>query len=546
MIPLGGLGEIGKNMMVIEFGEDIIVIDCGVQFPTGEMLGIDLVIPDISYLKDNLHRIRGMLITHGHEDHIGALPFVLPSLPIPVYSPLFSHALIKKKLLEHPDCSNNELYPITPGVTYDFGSSFQVTWFRVTHSIPDAMGLIIETPIGTVIHTGDFKLDHTPVDRKTMDLDRLASYGSNGVLLLCSDSTYAEVEGFTPSESLMKDALDNHFGDALGRIFVATFASLISRLQQIIDVADRHKRRICFVGRSMVDNVAMATKMGYLNIPHNVSVTSNEAKSLPPEQIVYVTTGSQGEPTSALSRIANQDHREITIQANDTVILSASPIPGNEFWVNRNIDNLLRQGAKVVYDKNALVHVHGHASREELKLILGLTKPEYFIPVHGEYRHLWAHAGIAWDLGVAEKGIYVLEDGDVLEISESSAAVVDSITVDDVYIDGDLIQRLGSSILGDRQTLANYGTVTIVITIDQRQHKLIDGPQVIHSGFMGLDEAQLVFSALGIQVKESFSTEGEFWNDLEIMHSKLKEIVRAYLFSKTRRQPIIIPIVKTI
>ena len=530
-------------MMVIEFGEDIIVIDCGVQFPTDGMFGIDLVIPNISYLQDNLDRIRAILITHGHEDHIGALPFVLPFLQTPVYSPLFANALIRAKLSEHPDCVDAELYPITPGIPYDFGSSFQVTWFQVTHSIPDSMGLIIETPIGAIIHTGDFKLDHIPVDQKTMDLDKLALHGSKGVLLLCSDSTYAEVEGFTPSENLLKDSLNNYFSDASGRIFVATFASLISRIQQIIDVSNIHNRKICFVGRSMVDNVSMAKKMGYLNIPENASVTLNEARSLSPKQIVYITTGSQGEPTSALSRIANQDHREIVIQANDTVILSASPIPGNELLVNRNIDNLLRQGAKVVYDKNALVHVHGHASREELKIVLGLTKPDYFIPVHGEYRHLRAHAGIAWDMGVADKGIYILEDGDILEVSEQESAIVGSVPADPIFIDGDLVHEVGSVVLSDRRVLANYGTVTIFMRIDQSRRQLIGDPKVIQAGFMGIYESKKIFATLVTHLKESISLEDDFWYDLEIMKSKLGEIAGEYLFSKTRRRPIIVPII---
>ena len=530
-------------MMVIEFGEDIIVIDCGVQFPTEEMLGIDLVIPNISYLEANSDRIRGILITHGHEDHIGALPFVLPFLQTPVYSPLFANALIRSKLFEYPDCVNATLYPITPGIRYDFGSSFQVTWFQVTHSIPDSMGLIIETPIGTIIHTGDFKLDQIPVNQNTMDLNKLAAQGSNGVLLLCSDSTYAEVEGFTPSESLLRDSLNYYFGDASGRIFVATFASLISRIQQIIDASISHSRKICFVGRSMVDNVSIARKMGYLNIPENAWVTLNESKSLSPQQIVYVTTGSQGEPTAALSRIANQDHRDLAIQRSDTVILSASPIPGNELLFNRNIDNFLSQGAKVVYDKNALVHVHGHASREELKIVLGLTKPDYFIPVHGEYRHLRAHAGIAWDMGVGNKGIYVLEDGDVLEVSELESAIVGSVAADPIFIDGDMVHNVGSVVLSDRRALANYGTVTIVITIDQTHRQLIEDPKVIQAGFIGIEEGQWIFSTLITHLRESISKEDDFWDELEIMKSKLREIAGEYLFSKTRRSPIIIPII---
>ena len=418
IIPLGGLGEIGKNMMALECGDDIVVIDCGVQFPSEDMLGVDLIIPDISYLLERLDRVRAILITHGHEDHIGALPFVLPRLTVPVYAPKLAHGLISVKLREHRGARESRAEVIEPGVPYQFGNNFRVTWFRVCHSIPDAMGLAIETPLGTVIHTGDFKIDHTPVDGRTLDLAYLARHGSGGVLLLFSDSTYAEVPGYTPSEQVVGAALDRAIGDAPGRVMVATFASLISRIQQVIQAADRYSRKVSIVGRSMVDNVNMAAAMGYLTLPPGILLPLSESRRLPPEEVVLLTTGSQGEPTSALVRIANRDHRDVRVMEGDTVIISATPIPGNELLVSRTIDNLLRQGAEVLYDRIALVHVHGHASQEELKVMLSLLRPRYFVPVHGEYRHLVAHARLAQDLGVDESGIFVMEDGDLLELSE--------------------------------------------------------------------------------------------------------------------------------
>ena len=407
VIHLGGLGEIGKNMMALETGDDIIVVDCGVQFPEEGMLGVDLIIPDVSYLVENSDRVRAILITHGHEDHIGALPFVLPQLEVPVYAPRLTHGLISSKLKERLATRACRVEPIDPGNSYQFGQSFTATWFRVCHSIPDAMGIAIETPIGTVIHTGDFKIDHTPVDGRTIDLPALANYGDQGVLLLCSDSTYAEVPGYTPSERVVGETLDRAIGEAEGRVMVATFASLVSRVQQVVDAAVRHGRKVSIVGRSMVDTVAVATELGYLTLPSQVLVPMSESRKLPPEQVILMTTGSQGEPSSALVRIANSEHREVRIAPGDTVVISATPIPGNELAVSRTIDNLLRQGARVLYDRVATVHVHGHASQEELKLVLSLVRPRYFVPVHGEYRHLAAHAKLAWDLGVAKDGIFL-------------------------------------------------------------------------------------------------------------------------------------------
>jgi ribonuclease J len=423
-------------MMALEYGDDIVVVDCGVQFPEEDMLGVDLIIPDISYLRERAERVRAILITHGHEDHIGALPFVLPQLRAPVFAPRLAHGLISVKLRENRATRGTPANAIEPRTEYQFGESFCATWFRVCHSIPDAMGLAIKTPLGTVIHTGDFKIDHTPVDGRTLDLAFLAQQGSAGVLLLLSDSTYAEIPGYTSSEQVVGEALDRAIGEAPGRVMVATFASLISRIQQVIHAAERHHRKVSIVGRSMVDNVNMAATMGYLDLPPGLVCPLSEARLLPPENVVLLTTGSQGEPTSALARIANRDHRSVRVQEGDTIIISATPIPGNETLVNRTIDNLLRQGASVLYDRIALVHVHGHGSREELKMMLSLVRPHYFVPVHGEYRHLVAHAQLARDLGVGKSGIFVLEDGDVLELSEDGGKVVETVSAAPIFIEG--------------------------------------------------------------------------------------------------------------
>ena len=545
IIPLGGLGEIGKNMMALEWGDDIIVIDCGVQFPSEDMPGVDLVIPDTSYLRDNVERVRAILITHGHEDHIGALPFVLPDLDVPVYAPRLAHGLISVKLKERRASRGlqDQAHAIEPGVRYDFGENFHVTWFRVCHSIPDAMGMAIETPLGMVIHTGDFKIDHTPADGKPMDLAALAGYGANGVLLLCSDSTYAEVEGFTPSEQVLESALDRAIGDAAGRVLVATFASLISRVQQVIQAAANHQRKVCIVGRSMVDNVHMAEEMGYLDIPPGVLVSINQSRGIPPEEIVFVTTGSQGEPTSALVRIANQEHRDVKIIAGDTVIISAPPIPGNELLVSRTIDNLLRQGAKVLYDKIALVHVHGHASREELKMMISLIRPKYFVPVHGEYRHLVAHARLAGDLGVAEEGIFVLEDGDVLEITEEGGQVVDTVSAGPIFIDGLTTHDTQSQVLRDRRFLSRDGMVAVVVTIDRGQGHILDEPKILASGFMAPAETSELFQKLSAHLEQMLATEPLPAGDPEQLKAKIREIARKFLFSESHRRPIIMSIV---
>ena len=543
VIPLGGLGEIGKNMLALECGDDIIVVDCGVQFPEEDMLGVDLIIPDISYLVEHADRVRGILITHGHEDHIGALPFVLPQLDVPVYAPRLAHGMITVRTRGRRGIRDATVEAIEPGEDYRFGDSFVANWFRVCHSIPDAMGIAIKTPLGTVIHTGDFKIDHTPVDGRTIDLASLAGYGSDGVLLLLSDSTYAEVPGYTPSERLVGEALDRAIRDAPGRVMVATFASLISRIQQVVDAAERSGRKVGVVGRSMVDNIHVASDMGYLTLPPGILLPLNEIRRLPPEEVVLMTTGSQGEPTSALVRIANREHRDVNIMPGDTVIISATPIPGNELPVSRTIDNLLRQEARVLYDRIATVHVHGHASQEELKMVLNLVRPRYFVPVHGEYRHLMAHAQLAWDLGVAESGIFVLEDGDVLELAEGHAEVVERVSAGPIYIDGPSTRDHRSQVLSQRKDLAKDGVVVVVLSADRDTGQPVGEVKTVSTGFMDDTETGTLFKDLGARVSEAVNG-GRGWEDEpDQLTSKVRETARKFIFDETRRRPIIIPVV---
>ena len=542
VIPLGGLGEIGKNMMALECGDDIVVVDCGVQFPTEEQLGVDLIIPDVSYLVERADRVRAILITHGHEDHIGALPFVLPQLNVPVYAPRLAHGLISVKLQEHRATRGATVEPIDPDVSYQFGRNFQVSWFRVCHSIPDAMGIALGTPLGTVIHTGDFKIDHTPVDGRTIDLPTLAQHGSDGVLLLCSDSTYAEVPGYTPSEHILSNAFERAIGDAPGRVMVATFASLISRVQQVVDAAARHNRKVSIVGRSMADNVNMAAAMGYLTLPPGLLLSLSEIRAYPPEQVVLLTTGSQGEPTSALVRIANQDHRDVAIMEGDTIVISATPIPGNELLVSRTIDNLLRQGAKVLYDRIATVHVHGHASQEELKMMLSLTQPRYFVPVHGEYRHLMAHARLAWDMGLAPEGIFVLEDGDVLELSDRGGQVVDTVSASPIFIDGLSARDSQSAVLRERRALAKDGVVVIVVSRNRHTGRPAGSAQIRSSGFMEAAETDGLFEQLSELADTVLADSPDLAAAPDRLKNKIRDAARRFLLNEARRRPTIVPV----
>ena len=545
VIPLGGLGEIGKNMMALECGEDIIVIDAGVLFPAEDTPGVDLIVPDVTYLRQNRERVRAIVITHGHEDHTGALPYVLRDLEAPVYAPRLAAGLIEVKLKEHRETRDSRPIAIDPGEPVDFGC-FQVEWFRVCHSIPDAMGLAIRTPLGLVIHTGDFKVDHTPVDGRPTDLSNLAALTAEGVLLLLSDSTYAEVPGYTPSERVVGEALDRAIATAHGRVLVASFASLISRVQLVLDAARRHGRRVAFVGRSLVDNVNMTLKMGYLSAPPELLATLREVRNLPPDEVVIMTTGSQGEPTSALVRIASGEHRDVSIIPGDTVVISATPIPGNETVVSKTIDNLLRKGAHVLHDRIALVHVHGHASQEELKLMLNLVRPRYFVPVHGEYRHLKAHAALAGALGIAPGNVFVMEDGDVLEIGPDSAQLAGRVTAGPVFVDGRRTWDVTNGVLRDRRLLSQDGIVVMMVTRDATTGRLLGLPEMVSSGFIDLAEQSEIAHETAQVVMEALSGNGAQPPDRALAAERVKEAAAGFLRDRTGRRPMIVPVVKEV
>ena len=541
VIPLGGLGEIGKNMMALEYDRDIIVIDAGVLFPKSDMLGVDLVIPDTTYLQENHERVKGILITHGHEDHIGALPYVMRNLHVPIYAPKLAHGLIEVKLKEHHVYKNTELNMVEPGKPIKLGR-FQIEFFRVCHSIPDAMGLAIETPLGMIVHTGDFKIDHTPVDGNPTDLAKLAKYGSKGVFLLLSDSTYAEVPGYTESEHVVGEALDRAIGEASGRVLIATFASLISRIQQIFSAASKHNRKVAIVGRSMVNNVQMAMEMGYIHPESGTLITLKEARTLAPQELIIITTGSQGEPTSALVRMANRKHHDIEVIPGDTVIISASPIPGNETVVSNTIDNLFRLGAQVLYHRIALVHVHGHGSQEELKLMINLLRPRFFVPVHGEYRHLVAHTKLAQSLGIPSDRTFVLEDGSILELKRGTAKVTGKVPAGHIYIDGRRTWDTGSDIIKERRLLAKDGIMVIITTLNSVSGKITNVRQIISSGFIEEPQTSLVYEQISTSI-ESAGLELDETSELSYITAKIKNIASNLLYNETGRRTLIIPVV---
>jgi ribonuclease J len=540
IIPLGGLSEIGKNMMVIEYEDDIILVDAGLMFPEEDMMGVDLVIPDISYLLDKKEKIRGMVITHGHEDHIGALPYLLPQLNCPVYAARLTHGLISVKLKEHKNLANADLRILPPGGKVTLGK-FRIETFPVCHSIPDSVGLIIYTPLGIIVHSGDFKLDYTPVTGNPTDLSRLAQIGSQGILLLMSDSTYAELPGYTPSERVVGEALEHIMVEAPGRVIIATFSSLISRIQQIIDAASRHNRRVFVIGRNMSDIVRMALEMGYLKAPDGVLARLDELKSTPHNQTVFITTGSQGEPTSALVRIANKDHRQVHILPDDTVAISATPVPGNEILISRTIDSLFKQGAQVLYDNIARVHVHGHASQEELKLMINIVKPKYFMPIHGEYRHLCLHARIAQSVGIPKDHIFIMEDGEVLEIDQSSAKVEGHVTSSNVYVDGLSVGDVDSVVLRDRQMLARDGMVVVIIAVNRQTGKLVGRPDIVSRGFVDTKEYKDMLDESRDMVAEYLNRGGDHPADWTFIYTKVRDILNKYYYEQTKRRPMILP-----
>ncbi len=542
LIPLGGLGEIGKNMMALEYGGDIIIIDSGLMFPEESMLGIDLVIPDTSYLLERREKIRGIIITHAHEDHIGALPYVLPQLNVPIYCTKLAKGLISLKLKGRKALAQVKLNVIVPGEPFSLGK-FRIEFFPVCHSIPDAVGLIIRTPVGVIVHSGDFKLDYTPVDGKPTDLSRLAQLGVQGVLLLLSDSTYAERPGYTPSERVVGEALDRIMAEASGRVIVTTFASLVSRVQQVINAAARHQRRVFIIGRSMSDTVRIALELGYLKAPDGVLARLDELRGMPHNKIVFVTTGSQGEPTSALVRMANRDHRQVSIVRGDTVVISATPIPGNESLVNRTVDSLFKQGAEVFYSGVAQVHVHGHGSQEELKLLISLVKPKFFVPIHGEYRHLSHHAKLAQSVGVPEDNIFVLEDGDILELSPQSGRVVGKAASGNVYVDGLSVGDIDGVVLRNRRMLSRDGMVVVIIAVNKQTGRLVGRPDIVSRGFVDTNEAKDMLDNSRDLVAQILDHGGKHTAEWGFVTTKVRDKLNKFYYDETKRRPMVLPVV---
>ena len=539
VIPLGGLGEIGKNMMLFEYGDSVIAVDAGLMFPEEEMLGIDLVIPDISYVTEGRRQLRAIFLTHGHEDHIGALPYILHQINVPVYCTRLTAGLIEVKLKE-AKIKNAKINIVSPGDTIRQGP-FEVEPFSVAHSVPDSTGLAIKTPAGIVIHTGDFKLDHTPVMSQSTDLPKLAEYGRQGVLLLLADSTYSEIPGFTPSEQLVGEALRNIMSTASGRVIITTFASLIARVQQVIDGAEATGRRVFVTGRSMEQNVQMAFDLGYLKAPKGIMVGVRELDKIPHPQLAIVTTGSQGEPTSALTRMANQDHQHVTIVPGDTVVYSASAVPGNESLVYRTVDNLFRLGANVLYNRIANVHVRGHAAQEELKIIHSLVRPRYFVPIHGEYRHMVLHAQLAKSVGMPEKNVFVLTDGDVLELDGQGARVAGRVQADHVYVDGLGVGDIDHLILRDRHHLATDGMVVVIVAIEKKTGRLVGQPEIVSRGFVDIEESEDLMQRTGDMVVAALEG-ADHIAEWGVVNTKVKDAIAQFLYKETRRRPMVLPV----
>jgi ribonuclease J len=542
VIPLGGLQEIGKNITVFEYGDDIIVVDCGMAFPEDDMLGIDIVIPDISYLIKNKEKVKGIVLTHGHEDHIGGMPYLLKEINVPVYGTRLTLGLLKYKLEEHGLLSTAELVDVEPGDTVRMGV-FKVEFIRSTHSIADTVALALHTPVGVVVHTSDFKIDYTPIVGEPIDLARLSELGKKGVLLLMCDSTNVERPGFTMSEKTVGDTFEEIFMNARSRIIVASFASNIHRVQQVISAAQKFNRKVSVVGRSMVNVVNVAMELGYLNVPDGIMIDIDLIDKYPPDRLVIITTGSQGEPMAALSRIAASEHKKVEIEPGDLVIISASPIPGNEKPIIKVINELFKKGANVIYEKLADVHVSGHACQEELKLIHNLVKPKYFMPVHGEYRHLKQHANLAAGLGMKPENIFMMEIGKVLELDSRSVRINGAVSSGRVLVDGLGVGDVGSIVLRDRKLLSQDGLIVIVITTEKESGQLIAGPDIISRGFVYVRESgDLIEDAREVVKMTLAKCEGRK-NDWPAKKGIIKDELRAYLFEKTKRKPMILPII---
>ena len=543
IIPLGGLQEIGKNITVFEYGDDIVVVDCGLAFPEDDMLGIDLVIPDFTYLEKNQDKIRGLVITHGHEDHIGAIPYLLQKINVPIYATKLTAGLISHKLEEHRLLKSTKLKIVNQGPTITLGK-IRVEFIRSCHSIPDAVALAIHTPAGTVVHTGDFKIDYTPIDDERMDFGRLAELGNKGVLALMSDSTNSERKGYTMSESTVGEVFDKLFFNCTKRIVVATFASNVHRVQQIVNSAVENNRKIAVCGRSMINMISTAMELGYINVPENVFIDIDMIKNYTDDQLVIITTGSQGETMSALTRMAAGEHKKVTITPNDLVIISANPIPGNEKYVAKVIDDLMKIGAEVVYSSLEDIHVSGHACQEEQKLMLSLVRPKYFIPVHGEYRQLIAHSETAKKVGIKPENIFLTTNGRILELNEDEATLTGTVPFGKIMVDGLGVGDVGNIVLRDRQHLSQDGLIIVVMSMDSATGEIVAGPDVISRGFVYVRESENLMVDVKKMLKEEvrkFEEHGV--RDWSTIKSRLKDSLRDYIFAKTKRNPMILPII---
>jgi ribonuclease J len=542
LVPLGGVGEIGKNMWVVGYGDDLVVLDCGGMFPEEDMLGVDLVIPDISYLIENSDRVRAIVLSHGHEDHVGALPYVLQQLDVPVYGTRLTLGLVQGRLEEHGLSRQCRLHEVQAGQSLQLGS-MTLEFIHVNHSVADVVATAVHTPAGTIVYATDFKFDHTPIDGRVTDMQRLATLGTNGVLCLLSDSTNAERPGYTLSEKVVGETFMDVFRRAQGRILVAAFASHVHRIQQVIAASVRFDRKVCVIGRSMVNNVGVASRLGYLDLPDGLLINVEQMEDYPPEKLTIITTGSQGEPMAALTRIAMGEHRQIEVVPGDTVIISASPIPGNERFIGRTINQLFRQGAEVIYHAVSGVHVSGHASQEELKLMLNLISPRYFIPIHGEYRMLVQHARLAEDVGLSPENVMIAEIGDMIEIAATKFEKVAKVEAGSIMVDGLGVGDVGAVVLRDRQQLAQDGILVVVVTIDKETGEILAGPEFVSRGFVYVRESERLFEEAKQRVQvalESCEPSFEEWN---VLKNQVRNTLSGFFWERTRRRPMILPVV---
>ncbi len=543
IIPLGGINEIGKNITAIEYKEDIIIIDCGLKFPDDDMFGIDIVIPDVSYLMKNTEKIKGIFLTHGHEDHIGALPYVLRQLNVPVYGTKLTLGIVETKLKEHGLLSSTELIRVKPKDIIKL-DSVSVEFIKTNHSIADSVAIAIHTPLGVVLHTGDFKIDYTPIDGEMMDFGRLAELGRKGVLVLMADSTNVEKAGYTMTEKIVGETFSRLFSKARGRLIVATFASNVHRIQQIITAAEAYEKKVAVSGRSMENIVQVAIELGYLTVGKEVLIPVDQISKYPNEKVVVITTGSQGEPMSALARMAASEHRKINIVPGDTVIISATPIPGNEKFVSKVVNQLFKKGAQVIYGSSENIHVSGHACQEELKLMQALVKPKFFIPVHGEYRHLKKHGELAMEIGLPEKNLLIPENGDVIEVARNYIKKSGTVVSGQVFVDGLGVGDVGNIVLRDRKHLSQDGILTIVVTIERQTGRVVSGPDIISRGFVYVRESEgLMDEAREIVKSVLKNCEERQITDWATLKSKMRDELREFLYEKTKRKPMILPII---